>query len=131
MKLILVFILCCAILNLGCASRSEKLAAEYERIAQQGDAVQLELKETVNAQNDAQKLVESQNNLAKRLDKISKIQEENDGKGYPIGNNISSDQDPKEILQQLNKNYEFLSQKMDELRKEKGRITEEQIREKD
>ncbi len=120
--------LCAFIFFIGCASRSSQLAQEYDRLSNQIEKMQNELKATVNAQQTAEEYVRVKAEIGKRMEKLFQIRDENDAEGIPIGIALDSHADPNDLIVQLKENYEALSKEIDALKKQKGKIAEEQVK---
>lgn len=129
MKLILCLTIMMIMILSACASRSEQLAKEYEIISRKSDGMQNELKATVNAQNAVEDCLKAQAEAESRLDKIMQIREDNEDNDIPIGLSIDRNAEPQELINQLRMNFDHLSAQLDELKKEKGRVTKEQMNE--
>lgn len=108
---------------LGCSSSEER----YERISRQETALKEERKKIVNLQNAIEDAAKAHSNLKKRYEQLEQIRTENDNAGNPVGPTPPSiDEAYGDQLRQIKKNYEEISNKIDELFEERKRIVEEQ-----
>lgn len=118
------FFICMFIASfLGCSSSEER----YERISRQETALKEERKKIVNLQNAIEDAAKAHSNLKKRYEQLEQIRTENDNAGNPVGPTPPSiDEAYGDQLRQIKKNYEEISNKIDELFEERKRIVEEQ-----
>jgi len=107
----------------GCSSSEER----YERISKQETALKEERKKIVNLQNAIEDAAKAHANLKKRYTALEQLRDENYQAGNPLGPNPPSvDDSYGDQLRQIKKNYEEITEKIEELFEERKRIVEEQ-----
>ncbi|NUM35052.1 MAG: hypothetical protein HUU50_10940 [Candidatus Brocadiae bacterium] len=125
-----IFIYCLAFvfLFMGCTSKEAYLNKEYERVSNEIDGLQNELKATVNAQNTAEDYAKAQAAYNLKVQKLTEVRNANSGKGLPLGPSFDPNVQPEEAVKNLKKNFDTLSDTIAELKKKKGKIVEEQMK---
>lgn len=116
MKKVALFLLL-SVLIAGCSSRNA-----YEQASMEYDAVQNELKATVNAQNAADDCMKAREVFKEKMGKLMNIREENEKNDMPLGPSVSSDLEPEDAVNTLKQNFDVLSDKASELKKKKASI---------
>ncbi|HPY75332.1 MAG TPA: hypothetical protein PLB63_07980 [Planctomycetota bacterium] len=127
MKYIFIF----TIINfvfLGCSSYSERLQKEYDLVSKKIEGVQNELKATVNAQHAAEDYLKAFENYNEKIEKLQNVRSQNDDEDIPLGPSVKVVKDPYKAAESMKGNYDILSDKIAELKKERARIVEEQVR---
>jgi prefoldin subunit 5 len=113
---------------LGCSSYSERLQKEYDLVSKKIEGVQNELKATVNAQHAAEDYLKAFENYNEKIEKLQNVRSQNDDEDIPIGPSVKVVKDPYKATESMKGNYDILSDKISELKKERARIVEEQVR---
>ncbi len=124
---ILILWIVLAIVSLGCTSREARLNQEYERISSEIEGLQSELKATVNTQNSAEDYAKAHLEYNKKLEKLIEVRKLNSSKGLPLGPEFDTSVTPEDLAKNLKKNFDTLSDKISELKKEKAKIAAEQM----
>jgi chromosome segregation ATPase len=109
----------------GCASKSERINKEYDLVSQQIEDLRNELKAIVKTKSAAEQYLKAKQEYEQQKAQLQKIREKNQAQGLPSGPEIKNVEKVEEALQALQKNDDFLSDKVRELEKKRNTIVKE------